>query len=200
MHPTRKESPYKISLDFNVPNTVTASRVVLTLFIIYFMLQSQYTLAGILIIVAAITDGVDGFLSRRLGQSSLGGALFDMIADQLFFMSTLTLAITAGLFVNADGLVPLNPYLYAVPAFAGGVAVILGIIIYLWKRRKRTFPFPAPTRVAKVNFWFWLAPLIIAILGIGPGWLLAGLMYLAIISTLLTFYSYLRKAGYVFTN
>lgn len=31
-------------------------------------------------------------------------------------------------------------------------------------------------------------------------WLLAALMYLAIISTVLTFYSYLKKGGYVFTD
>jgi hypothetical protein len=60
--------------------------------------------------------------------------------------------------------------------------------------------FPTPTGIAKVNFWFWLAPLVIAVFGIGPDWLLAVLMYLAIISTILTFYSYLKKGSYVFTD
>lgn len=164
------------------------------------MLQAEYTFAGILLIVAAVTDGLDGFLSRRLNQETLGGALFDMLADQFLFMSSLVLAMSAGLLARVDGMVPLNPYLYAVPALAGGVTVIAGIIIYIWKRRSRTFVFPTPTPIAKANFWFWLAPLIVAILGVGPAWLLAGLMYLAVISTLLTFYSYLKKGSYVFTD
>jgi len=103
-------------------------------------------------------------------------------------------------FSKTDGLMPWNPYPYAVLALAGGVAVLAGVGTYLWKRRSRAFEFPTPTGVAKVNFTFWLAPLVVAVLGIGPDWLLAVLMYLAIISTVLTFYSYLKKGSYVFTD
>jgi hypothetical protein len=45
-----------------------------------------------------------------------------------------------------------------------------------------------------------MAPLIVAVLGVGPDLLLAVLMYLAFISTGLTFYAYLRKGSYVFTD
>jgi len=47
--------------------------------------------------------------------------------------------------------------------------------------------------VSKANYWFCLAPLVVAVLDIGPDWLLAVLMYCAVISTLLSFYSYLKK-------
>ena len=139
-------------------------------------------------------------MARRLGQSSLGGSLFDLVADEIFFMPSLILAIVAGVFSKTDSLMPWNPYPYAVLALAGGVAVLAGVGTYLWKRRSRAFEFPTPTGVAKVNFTFWLAPLVVAVLGIGPVWLLAVLMYLAIISTVLTFYSYLKKGSYVFTD
>ncbi len=172
----------------------------LTGVIIWFFLQTEYTVAGILIIIAAVTDFFDGFLSRRLKQTTLVGSLFDVTADQILFSSSLILAMMAGLFARADGLVPLNPYFYAVPALAGVVTVLIGIAVYLWKRRTRVFEFPTPTTVAKVNFWFWLAPLIIAVLAIGPDWLLAALMYVSVISTILTFYSYLKKGSYVFTD
>jgi hypothetical protein len=95
---------------------------------------------------------------------------------------------------------PLNPYLYAGPALLGGVFVLTGIGMYLWKRRTRRIEFPTPTKVAKYNFLFWLAPLMVAILGVGPGWLLAVLMYISIITTAATFYSYLKKGSYVFTD
>jgi cardiolipin synthase len=190
----------ELRLNFNIPNMVTASRIILACIIGWQLWQGEYLLAGILIIVAAATDGLDGFLARRLGQVTPGGVLFDLVADELFFMPSLILAIVAGLFSRADGLIPLNPYLYAIPALAGGVAVLAGVGTYLWKRRSRTFEFPTPTGVAKVNFWFWLAPLVIAVFGIGPDWVLAALMYLAIVSTILTFYSYLKKGSYVFTD
>ena len=193
----------EVKLAFNVPNTITAVRVVMAIIIVWLLYaggETEIHTAGILLIIAALTDWLDGFLARKLGQSSLAGSLFDLVADEILFMPTLIMAIATGLFSRADALMPLNPYPYAVPALAGGVMVIAGVVIYLWKRRSRVFEFPTPTGIAKVNFWFWMAPLIIAILGIGPDILLAVMMYLAIISTVLTFYSYLKKGSYVFTD
>ncbi|MCX6009591.1 MAG: CDP-alcohol phosphatidyltransferase family protein [Chloroflexi bacterium] len=190
----------ELRLALNVPNIITAVRVVMAGIIAWLLWQGEFLAAGILILIAASTDGLDGLLARRLGQSSLGGSLFDLVADEMLFMPSLILAIAAGLFSRADNLMPFNPYPYAVLALAGGVAVLAGVGTYLWKRRSRTLEFPTPTGVAKVNFWFWLAPLVVAVFGIGPDWVLAALMYLAIISTLLTFYSYLKKGSYVFTD
>ncbi len=190
----------ELRLSLNVPNIITAVRVVLAGIIAWLLWQGEFLAAGILILIAAATDGLDGLLARRLGQSSLGGSIFDMVADELLFMPSLILAIIAGLFSRTDHLMPLNPYPYAVLALAGGVAVFAGIGSYLWKRRSRAMEFPTPTGIAKVNFWFWLAPLVVAVFGIGPDWVLAVLMYLAIISTILTFYSYLKKGSYVFTD
>ncbi len=190
----------ELALDLNVPNIVTAIRVVMAGFTAWCLWQGQFLAAGILIVIAACTDGLDGLLARRLKQCSLGGSIFDMVADELLFMPSLTLAIIAGLFSRTNHLMPFTPYPYAVLALAGGVAVFAGIGSYLWKRRSRAIEFPTPTGIAKVNFWFWLAPLVIAIFGIGPDWLLAAFMYMAIISTILTFYSYLKKGSYVFTD
>ena len=193
----------EVKLAFNVPNTITAVRVVMAIIIVWLLYaggETEIHTAGILLIIAALTDWLDGFLARKLGQSSLAGSLFDLVADEILFMPTLIMAIATGLFSRADALMPLNPYPYAVPALAGGVMVIAGVVIYLWKRRSRVFEFPTPTGIAKVNFWFWMAPLIIAILGIGPDILLAVTMYIAIVSTALTFYSYLKKGSYVFTD
>jgi phosphatidylglycerophosphate synthase len=198
-----KTGNYELKISLNTPNIITAVRVVLVIVIVrllYLGGQAEIHAAGIILIVAALTDWLDGFLARKLGQTSLMGSLFDLVADEILFMPVLILAIATGLFSRTDTLMPWNPYPYAIPALAGGVTVLAGVGIYLWKRRKRVFEFPTPTGVAKVNYWFWLTPLIIAILGIGPDILLAVMMYLAIISTVLTFYSYLKKGSYVFTD
>ncbi len=192
-----------LRLALNVPNVVTASRVVLAMAIGYLLHTGEpgaIAQAGVLLIIAGGTDTLDGFLSRRLGQETPGGALFDLVADELLFMPSLILAIGAGLFARTDGLVPWNPYFYAIPALAGGASVLAGVAVFLLKRRSRVFDFPSPPPVAKANYWFWMAPLIVAVLGVGPNLLLAVLMYLAFISTALTFYAYLKKGSYVFTD
>lgn len=192
-----------IKFTFSVPNLLTLSRIILAAVIVTLLAlgsKNQILAAGLLLILAAITDFLDGNLARRMNKASLFGSLFDIVADQILFMPTLILAIKAGLFARTDGLVWLNPYLYAVPALIGGVTVIAGVVIYVIKRRKKDFEFPTPTKIAKLNFWFWLAPLFLAVLNVGPDLLLAILMYLALISTLLTFYSYLKKGSYVFTD
>ena len=155
-----------IKFKFNVPNTITSLRILLAITIIVLLASgsgTQITAAGILLVIAAITDFFDGFMSRRLKQSSLFGSLFDIVADEILFMPTLILAVIAGLFTRAHSYMPLNPYLYAVPALAGGVTVVAGVVIYVIKRQKRVFEFPTPTTIAKLNFWFWLAPLFLAI-------------------------------------
>jgi len=193
----------QIKIKLNVPNIITTSRIVMTGVIVTLLAlgsETQILAAGILLIIAALTDFLDGNLARRMKQESRFGSLYDMIADQILFMPTLVLAIVAGCFARADGLVFWNPYLYAVPALLGGVVAMAGIVIYLIKRRKKDFEFPTPTKIAKLNYWFWLVPLILAILNIGPDILLAILMYMALVSTILTFYSYLKKGSYVFTD
>jgi len=197
---TATESP---RLVFNIPNSITGFRVILAAVTAYLLYQAEphtIALAGILLLVAAFTDTMDGLVARRLGQGTLGGALFDLVADEILFMPAVILAIRAGLFARADDLVPVNPYLYAVPALAGGVAVISGVSIYLWKRRTRPMVFPSSPGVVKATYWFWLAALISAVLGIGPDIFLAALMLISLVFTLLSFYVYLKKGSYVFTD
>jgi phosphatidylglycerophosphate synthase len=186
-----------------VPNTLTAVRIILALTIAWFLYQGspgEIIIAGILLIIAGLTDGLDGYLARRLKQSTLGGSLFDLVADQVLVIPCLILAIAAGLFARTDHLMPFNPYPYAVLVLASGVAVLSGVGTFIWKRRSRMVEFPSPTITAKAAMCFWIPTLVVAILNIGPDVLLAILMYLAIISTVLAFYSYLRKGGYVFTD
>ncbi len=193
----------QLRISLNVPNIVTGIRIILSVVVAWLLLQgtdSSILLAALVLVGASLTDWLDGFLARRLGNTSLFGSLFDVVADQFLFMPALILSIHAGLFDRVDGLVFWNPYLYAVPALAGGVMVLFGVAIFLIKRQSQNIEFPTPPMMAKINFWFWLAPLIVAVFRVGPDMLLAVLMYAAVVSTALTFYAYLKKGSYVFTN
>ena len=191
-----------LSLRFNVPNAVTAVRIVLAVVIAMLLIQADVTgimWAGIFLVVAWATDGLDGFLARRLGQSTLAGALLDLVADRMIMTPTLILSIAGGLWQRTTSLMPFNPYPYAVIVIAADITVLAGIFTFMWKRRNRAIDFPPPTQIARIAYSVQMPTLVVGVLGIGPDTLLAALMYLTIIFTLLASYSYLKKGGYIFT-
>ena len=191
-----------LSWSLNIPNAVTTTRVVLAVVIAWLLLQGGATeilLAGILLIVGWVSDGLDGLLARRKGQSTLTGALFDLIADRVLMTPTLILAVAGGLWSRTTGLMPFNPYPYAIVVVAADLTVLAGVFTFIWKRRRRAIEFPAPTLIARITYSVQMPTLVVGVLGIGPDMLLAALMYLTIILTLVASYSYLRKGGYVFT-
>lgn len=193
----------ELRLALNAPNVVSGVRVILAIISACLLAwggTAEFLVAGILILVAGCSDGLDGWLARRLGQSSTGGAIMDLLADQVLAIPNLILAIAAGLFVRTDHLMPFNPYPYAVVMIVSGATVIVGVCMFLWKRGSRGFELPTPTPLGKTPMFFWIPTLVVAALGIGPAWLLAGLMYGGIIFTILAFASYFRKASYVFTD
>lgn len=191
-----------LSLRYNVPNTVTAARVVLAAVIAGLLLQGGgATLpAGVLLIIAWVTDGLDGLLARRLRQSTLAGAIFDLMADRLLMTPILILSIAGGLWERTSGLMPFNPYPYAVMVVVADLTILAGIFTFLWKRCQRAIDFPLPTWIARITFSVQMITLVVGVLGIGSDTLLAALMYFTIICTLLASYSYLKKGGYVFTD
>ena len=156
-------------------------------------------LAGILLIAAWAIDGLDGFLARSLGQSTLAGALFGLVADRLLMTPILILSIAKGLWWRTSGLMPFNPYPYTVIVIAADLTVLAGVFTFMWKRRSRTIEFPTPTQIARITYSVQMLTLVVGVLGIGPGMLIAALMYLTIIFTLIASYSYLKKGGYIFT-
>ncbi|GAB3033540.1 CDP-diacylglycerol--glycerol-3-phosphate 3-phosphatidyltransferase [Bowmanella dokdonensis] len=77
---------------WTIPNLLTALRVCLIpVFVIVYFLDWQWAhQAGALIFwFAAITDWFDGYLARRLGQSTAFGAFLDPVADKLIVCAAL---------------------------------------------------------------------------------------------------------------
>lgn len=194
---------HALSWGFNVPNGVTLLRIALSVPIAWLIWQGETTgivLAGILLTVAWMTDGLDGFLARRLGQATLAGSLLDLVADRVIMTPALILSVVGGFWAGTAGLMPFNPYPYAVVVIIADLTVIVGVLLFLWKRRTRDIEFPAPTQIARLSYSVQMPTLIVGVLGIAPAWLLAAMMYLTIIITVAAFYSYFSKASYVFTS
>jgi len=78
----------------NLPNLLTASRLLLAPFIFWAITVGRHELALALFALAALTDGLDGMLARRFGQSTHVGAYLDPIADKVLLSGVyLSLAI-----------------------------------------------------------------------------------------------------------
>lgn len=78
---------------FTIPNLLTLLRVILSPYIAFLMINSRYKESLFWIFIAGLTDFLDGFLARKLGQSSSIGAIFDPIADKIFVFVLFTTCI-----------------------------------------------------------------------------------------------------------
>ncbi|MDY7564561.1 CDP-diacylglycerol--glycerol-3-phosphate 3-phosphatidyltransferase [Pseudomonas sp. RTC3] len=82
----------------NIPNLITVLRVLLIpIFILLFYLPYSwsYMAASTVFAIAAATDWLDGYLARRLEQSTPFGAFLDPVADKLMVAVALVLLVQA---------------------------------------------------------------------------------------------------------
>ena len=178
-------------MQWNIPNILTLLRIVLIpVLVVVFYLPGpwSYQISALIFGVAAITDWLDGYLARRLQQTSPFGAFLDPVADKLMVAVALVL------------LVQDNPSeLFAVPA-----AVIIGREIVISALREWMAEIGARTRVAvsivgKVKTTLQMIAILLLLYKIPVGMFpthMVGvvLLYIAAILTLWSMFVYLRAA------
>ncbi|MBF0281578.1 MAG: CDP-alcohol phosphatidyltransferase family protein [Zetaproteobacteria bacterium] len=71
----------------NIPNILTLLRIVLTPMIVYALLNGNAALALTLMIIAGISDMLDGAIARYFNQRTTVGAYLDPFADKLMLVS-----------------------------------------------------------------------------------------------------------------
>lgn len=97
-------------MPLNIPNLLTWTRILLIpLFVGVFYasenwlsVSMQNFCATALFIIAAITDWGDGWLARKLGQTSAFGAFLDPVADKLMVAAALVVLVQLG---RADAII-----------------------------------------------------------------------------------------------
>ena len=70
-----------------IPNLITYLRFILMIPFIYFFLQKNYLMAGIMIGLSGLSDCFDGYFARRLHQVTPLGKILDPIADKVTLIS-----------------------------------------------------------------------------------------------------------------
>ncbi|HEY0684621.1 MAG TPA: CDP-diacylglycerol--glycerol-3-phosphate 3-phosphatidyltransferase [Steroidobacter sp.] len=84
-------------MTFPIANILTVARIIMIpLVVILFYMPQAWAMAatGWLFILAAVTDSLDGYLARKLGQTSALGAFLDPVADKLMVAVALILLVS----------------------------------------------------------------------------------------------------------
>ena len=100
----RRACPTIPRVNFNIPNVLTYLRILAIPFVIgvYYLPADWLTLheknvwATWACSLAAITDWVDGWLARKLNQTSAFGAFLDPVADKLMVAAVLAILLQLG--------------------------------------------------------------------------------------------------------
>lgn len=82
---------------FPIANVLTLARILMIPLVVVLFYMPQPWLkpaAAVVFIAAAITDSLDGYLARRLGQTSALGAFLDPVADKLMVVAALVLLVS----------------------------------------------------------------------------------------------------------
>ena len=73
---------------WNLPNQITASRLVIAVALFFCLHVDYYAVSLILFLLAALTDWVDGYLARQMGQITQLGRILDPFADKFVICGT----------------------------------------------------------------------------------------------------------------
>lgn len=82
---------------FPIANILTVARIIMIpLVVVLFYMPQHWAAAatGWVFILAAVTDSLDGYLARKLGQTSALGAFLDPVADKLMVAVALILLVS----------------------------------------------------------------------------------------------------------
>lgn len=189
---------------WNTPNLLTLLRIaIIPLFLLIYFLPYPWAneAATSLFIVAGITDWLDGYLARRLGQYSSFGAFLDPVADKLMVAAALVVLL-------ADPRI--QSQVLDTRLFTIVVLVILGREIAVSALREWMAEignrasvavsvvgkFKTASQMLATGFLLWREPLAgLPILRIGEG-----LLYIAAGLTLWSMLVYLRAAWPILTK
>lgn len=122
----------------HIPNLICVLRILLVPPVAVTLLSARYREALALIVVAGLSDGLDGFLAKRFRWQSRLGGILDPIADKLL----LTVTFVALAFQS------LVPVWLAALVILRDVVIVSGGVAYQWLVAPVE---PEPSRVSKLN-------------------------------------------------
>lgn len=175
----------------NLPNILTVARILLIpIFVLVYIVPgpNTYLISAVLFGLAAFTDWLDGYLARKLNQTTPFGAFLDPVADKLIVVSALAVLIGhhASLWLTIPGLI-----------IIGREIVISALREWMAEMNRRGVI--AVTWFARVKTTIQMIAIVILIANppvLDRPWVLVGysLLYVAAVMTLISMILYLQAA------
>ena len=167
----------------HLPNLICLIRLALIWPIAVALHKGQHVTALVLFVVAAVSDGLDGYLAKRFGWTSELGKILDPAADKLLLVIVFVQAAWLGLV----------PWWLTAAVVARDVMIGLGALIYrLWFGPLHG----RPTRFSKVNtatqLLYVMLVMLNAAFGVPPREVLAALALVTLATTVLSGLHYLQ--------
>ncbi len=78
----------------NIPNMLTLIRITLVPIFVILMMENLFSYALAVFVVAGVTDALDGFLARVLGQQTVLGSYLDPLADKALIITSFVILST----------------------------------------------------------------------------------------------------------
>jgi len=161
----------------HLPNLICLARIALVWPVVGALQAGNYNLALGLFALAAVSDGLDGFLAKRFNWTSELGKVLDPVADKLLLMAVFIVGTWNGLV----------PGWLAATAIARDVMIGLGALIFMmWFGPLRG----RPSVISKINTLFQLCYLLgvmtNAAAGFPPQGMLQALALVTLITTVLS--------------
>lgn len=165
-----------------IPNAICVVRILLIVPLVAALFSGAYTQALVLIVVAGLSDGLDGFLARTFDWRSRLGSLLDPAADKLLVVSTFVSLTTLDL-------VPLGLTLIVV---LRDIVIVSGALAY---QRIAGHLEGEPTLISKLNTVCVLLFIVLTIMH--AEWALPAAFWLTLLGAMVVFTSITSGLTYV---
>lgn len=161
----------------DIPNFLTSIRILLVIPLVVLLLRERFGLAMLLMVLAGLTDWFDGYLARRHNWQTRLGSILDPLADKLLVVTT----------VLALGWLGLVPLWLVVAVLVRDLVIVMGGVAYHMLVGHVAVE---PTWISKINTAVQIALCVVIVfaqaVAFVPEWVSAGLIYLALVTTLLS--------------
>ncbi len=160
----------------NLPNLLTLGRILITPFIVYSILNNFAVQALVLMVIAGLTDLLDGAIAKRFHMQTAVGAYMDPIADKLMLVGSIISLFIIGqvpmfLFLAVlfrDVIIVIGAMAYELvthrlemqPTYLSKVTTVVQIIYVSMALLHIAWPLPAmlmPTMLMNIAAWMTFA-------------------------------------------
>jgi len=172
-----------------IPNAVSMLRLLSVPFFLLFSYRGEFKLAFWVFVIAASTDGIDGWLARKLNQRSSFGAMLDPAADKV-------MAVFGFVMYTLGDRIPYRlPVWLTFTIFVRDITIIFFAYLLYTRIQIKRFPPTISGKVSTVVQVVTLAVVIAVNAFSGLGWQAAQMLFkIALLATLFSAFDYLRRA------